>query len=466
MTASAQAVKVANREPMTVARRVLKEFGGNGGPGLVEFRGAFYEWYKGQWCLRDGEWLERMLWIVLENALVQRGDGEFIRYSPTSQKVKDVASAMRAAMHVPQANAPAWLGSPSSPHRPDDLEWCVGFQDKVIEVRPSGIKMYERTPDYFDVVTVPCEWGGLDAKCPVWEQCLEDWGTEKGWVEVLQLMMGYGLVSWRGLGRWFLMYGKVRAGKGVISRVLGMLLGDQAISDKALKDLGERYRLTGLERSRVLLVNEVNALDRTGSEEAVRVIKNMVGGDPVVIEEKYRRLEGASVISPAFPILVSNEVPQMPDKGQGLSAKMVLLPFTRSFLGKEDPSLVKKLKGEMPGIAAWALRGAIRLRASEKPTTLFPELRGDGSRDGVFESLQPFNNFLDDCFVPKPEGFVASRALWKLWQRWSKPKGVNTRGVNQYSLTAKLLAESSWDLRKVRYNDPQKTRGLRGLEVR
>ena len=154
------------------------------------------------------------------------------------------------------------------------------------------------------------------------------------------------------------MYGKIRGGKGTITTVMRKLIGRAAFMSSSLEDLANEFGMDGLECSKVLAINEVNEMDSKGGERVCRVLKNIVGQDPMTINAKHQRQQRNVVIN-AAPMVQSNEIPVLPNKGRGLSGKMLVLPFDVSFEGREDLALEDKLEEELQGIAMWAVCKAL-----------------------------------------------------------------------------------------------------------
>ena len=54
---------------------------------------------------------------------------------------------------------------------------------------------------------------------------------------------------------------------------------------------------------------------------------------------------------------MTNELPRLSDASGALASRFIVLTMTKSFFGKEDHGLTKKLLAELPGILNWALEG-------------------------------------------------------------------------------------------------------------
>ena len=62
-------------------------------------------------------------------------------------------------------------------------------------------------------------------------------------------------------------------------------------------------------------------------------------------------------------MILTNELPYMKDSSGALVERFIVLKLTISFLGREDPMLFERLRGELSGILNWAVEGYRRLRS-------------------------------------------------------------------------------------------------------
>jgi phage/plasmid-associated DNA primase len=261
-----------------------------------------------------------------------------------------------------------------------------------------------------------------------------------------------------------LMYGKIRGGKGTITTIMRKLIGRAAFMSSSLEDLSGEFGMDGLERSKVLAINEVNEVDSKAGERVCRVLKNIVGQDPLTVNVKHQRQQ-RNVIVNAAPMLQSNEIPVLPNKGRGLSGKMLVLPFEVSFEGKEDLYLEDKLEAEMQGIAMWAARGAQRLLGSEiNERWPIPAAAQDAVRLYHLQN-NPFDSFLHARFVQRKDGFVANEVLREQWDDWLESNRIRLH-VPANMLFVRICQESSWGLRQTRLPESQgHERGIVGLSL-
>lgn len=460
MTVGTQDSPLISSEPMKVAESLMRGIFRTPAKksGLWAFRGDFYQWYGNCWVRRDQEWVEDLCWRELEDAHYQEigADGmpRTRRLAPNRQKIDNIVRGLAARVRMPHSNIPVWLNDPSR-----DAGSVIAFQDKLVDAKTGDI--VERTEDWFDPVILPVNYNPA-AECPRWMKCLEEWGNnDPEWSLLLMRWMGYCLMNHRRHARWLLMYGKVRSGKGTIGKVLQALLGIDGFMNTSLDDLSGDFGLDGLEHSRVLCVSEVSELDGREGERATRVLKNIIGQDPITVNAKYKR-QMRNVVVNAAPIIQANEIPRLPNKGRGLSSKMLVLPFDVSFEGHEDPYLIDKLSRELEGIAAWAVQGAIDLEAEDDKFPL-PSRSGDTIQMYHLQN-NPFDYFLEERFMRNDTGFVATDLLWMQWKDWLNKNSIRNLHVSRNQLSIKIETQSSWTLYRHRPHGGK--RGLKGLSLR
>lgn len=466
MTDEVQEV-LESTEPMKVAQEFLNAKGQtkNQKVGIVGWRGSMWAWDGVKWQGRDKQWLEDQCLHWLEDCVYTEYDrkGDFVtrRYAPTPQKMEQVVRCVEAKVRLEdEGTMPMWLpGCPREGFTPGPV---IAFKDVLLDAQ-TGLTM-GRDETWFDNAVLPVNWNP-EAGCPRWEKCLKEWGGgDERWGLLLQRLMGYCLMSHRRYAKWFLWKGKIRSGKGTIMWMLQSLLGRGACMGASLDDFAGEFGLDGVQMSRVLCVSEVSELDTVDGRKAARVIKNIVGEDPMTINiKKVRQLR--NVVCRAVVILQSNEVPSLPNRGRGLSSKLVALPFEVTFEGKEQFDLREELEGELEGIAAWAAKGAMLLEGEVDSRKKWP--LPQGSSDVMWQyhlSNNAFDTFLDELFVKDAHGFMPGDVLWEMWVKWAEANKVK-EWVHRNQLTNKVAHESSWDVKHDRLANGGK-RGLRGLSIK
>jgi putative DNA primase/helicase len=474
MSVATQERPLVNSEPTKVARAVVERAfrTPNRHRGIWWFKGNFWVWVGGEWRRVPPTQMREDLWLLLEDAYVMvGGEGEVVkRYAPNKQRIDNVMEGLVSVTKLPFENMPVWLGErEESP----DLEHTVAFEDKLVTVTPEGFQVRDRDERWFDSVVVKCRWEDGDQGCPRWMRALEEWGEgDPAWAELLRRWMGYCLMPTRKYARWLLKYGKIRGGKGVSDRVLESLVGEAAFVSRGLDDL-VGFDLHGIESARVLNTSEVQGLDGKEAEKCARVLKMCLGGDNIYVKVNYE--VGFQTKVRAAPQVSANEIPNLPNKGMGLSGKMLVLPFDVSFLNREEYDLEGRLRAELPGIARWAMEGALALEQEKGWDGKWPTPRKAEEVRRLYHLQNNFiDAFLEARFVkvavepgdPASKGFVPSHMVRTEFEAWKKENKITTDRLKiPYNmLMLRIEQESTWGV--FRYRTPTQTRGLKGLSLR
>ena len=148
-------------------------------------------------------------------------------------------------------------------------------------------------------------------------------------------------------------------------------------------------------------------------------MKRLTGGDAITCRYLYRDFFS---YTPTFKIVfATNEVPRFTSQGYAMRRRVHILPFSRTFYpaGDEktpirDEHLREKLRAELPGILAWAVRGCLNWQRQglRPPTRVMEETRE------LFESFDSLADFLDEKCVKLPKAQVETGALWKAYLTW------------------------------------------------
>ena len=447
-------------EPMKLAR------------GFVEAKGEklyvsgedVWAWEGGRWVVRSraDTALEVMRW--LEDAWVSRGE-KLVRVGPTPHMAEQVVVCLEAVARAPWNVAPVHLDGRR-------VGRCVLFEDVVVDVAGGKVEVVPRVEAFVDRMVVPCTWEvAKEAGCPRWEQAVDEWSNgDDRWGELLRRWGGYLLCGHREYRKWMLLKGRTAGGKGTISHVLRAIMGKGSFVTTEMEVLAGEHGMGGIPGARVVNISEVTTLDGRGGSQAVAgFCKRVVGGDPLSVNEKYERVVKDMEHRVAL-MMSSNQVPVLPNEGQGLSAKMLVLPITRGFDGGGAEFGLKDrlVREELPGIAAWFVEGARRLEEAQVGgAEMWPRPARAADVELQYRiANNPVDAFLETFFGVDEDGFVAGRIVKRLWAKWAKENGARRVPDNQVLL--EIERESGWAVYRDRLRTSDEapgSRGLRGLRL-
>lgn len=194
---------------------------------------------------------------------------------------------------------------------------------------------------------------------------------------------------------WVLLVGPARAGKGTTGELIKLVVGPQNVASLSFSDLGEQFGLEDAVNKQVLYFDDVKfQVDNryASRSKIVERLLSMSTGTEISINRK-----GVKKFSTSLGMVVacSNDIPTM-GGGAPMTARMHVVPFTKSHVGKEDRGLLERLTEELDAIArrawdAWQgvlARGRRFTSAGELSREILEEVAIGGSSVARFVSEQ------------------------------------------------------------------------------
>ena len=177
------------------------------------------------------------------------------------------------------------------------------------------------------------------------------WPQEPDAIAVLGEWFGY-IVSGRlDLHKILLMVGPTRGGKGVIARILSAMIGKRNVCGPTLNSLGGDFGLAPLIGKSLAVISDARFVGKNSGIVVERLL-SISGEDTLTVNIKYREQWTGKL--PCRLHVISNELPRLGDASTAVIGRIVLLPLSRSWLGKEDHDLEAALLAELPGILNWS----------------------------------------------------------------------------------------------------------------
>lgn len=252
-------------------------------------------------------------------------------------------------------------------------------------------ELLQHTPAVF-YTHLPAYDYAPDATCPQWEEFIsQTFAHDTNGALALQEYFGYVLSGRIDLQKAFMLIGPPRAGKGVITRVLGKLVGNVAATT-LISLARDQFALAPLERAGLITLADMRGTPSQISA-CSGVLLEVIAGDPVSINVKNRPHRQA--VLPGRIFACSNELPEFRDNSQALASWFIYAKLVEGHLGKEDPTLAARLLAELPGIAQWSLQGLQRLNEQGRFTTpgTMAELKEE-----ALATTSPMLTFLEDTY--------------------------------------------------------------------
>jgi P4 family phage/plasmid primase-like protien len=350
--------------------------GGDGGEGTAPSYGLRY--YGGQFYRRrPGVWVE-----VAADDVKQELTGVLQAVTPEhtdTRRIADVLANVKALCRLSIDQAPPlpfYLdgGGPEAAVRPRKLlALRNGLLDLDALAKGGPAKLLPHDWRWLSTTVLPYSFDPR-ATCPSFLRFLREVldadvrtgrlrreGDQR--IRVLQEWFGYCLLPDGRFQRFLVLTGEGQNGKGVVARLLRLLLGPGNVASIGMEALGQRFGLAPLLGKLVNISGDLNEIDNV----AEGVLKQLTGEDPVTIDRKHL---SAIELVPVFKLVfLCNDLPRFRDKSSGVWRRLTAMPFTYQVpADRVDPRLTARLAAELPGILNWALAGLRRLLAQGRFT--------------------------------------------------------------------------------------------------
>jgi putative DNA primase/helicase len=370
--------------------------------------------------------LRQKIYSYLKDAKEKTTQGELKNFNPNKQKADQIVDALQAYCHHDHhpANGVIWLDERKAPNPQFIIsfrngllnvqDWLLNPQTSLIPHTPLLLNVNSLSFDFNPGAQKPNEW--LKFLNLLWPQDLES-------QQLLQEWAGLLLIPETRFQKILLMIGPPRSGKGTIGRILRDLLGDLNVVGPTLSSLGGEFGLQPLLNKILALISDARVNNRGANSIIIERLLSISGEDPLTVNRKF--LSPLTVQLQARIVMMSNELPNMPDASGALAKRYLVLKMNKSWLGKEDSSLFLRLQEELPGILLWALEGLARLQQRKRfiqPVSSAPTI----------EELQaitsPIQAFVSERCEIKSSGYVVIRDLFEEWRSWCKEMGYHFTG--------------------------------------
>lgn len=317
--------------------------------------------YDGQRWVRDEGALEAMRIareipkIILEEASIEDSSEAreaLARWSIVSGKLE----RLKAAVVLGRSE----VGLSCPPSEFDRDPFVIGTKSGRLCLRTGQLSPSLPSDRMTRVVNVEYEPG---ATCPRWETFLaEVFSGDRELIGYIQRVIGYCLSGSVCEQVYWVFWGMGANGKSVLAEVLRLIFCDYYHrADPQLFVRGPQEsragnaspHIAGLKGARLVIASETPPNGRLAETS----LKELTGGDAVTGRFLYGN---PFTFAPSHKlVLLTNHKPRV-SQDTAVWRRMRLVPFNQVFPPeKQDRYLLDKLKAELPGILAWAVRGAI-----------------------------------------------------------------------------------------------------------
>ncbi len=265
---------------------------------------------------------------------------------------------------------------------------------------------------------------------PAWDKFISEvFGGDHEMVEFIQRMAGYALTGSIKEQKLFFLHGSGSNGKSVFLDVLRAIGGTYShnLPSEALmtsKHEGHPTMFASLHGKRLAISSEIEE----SAHWAESRIKSLTGDE--TLTARFMRQDFFTFTVTHKHIIAGNFKPRLKGDDFAMVRRLVLVPFAQRFEGsRRDSNLPDKLRGEYPGILAWAIDGA---RKWASGGLAIPAAVAEASRAYMAEQ-NDLEQWIAECCVRDPKGTAGSAKLYESFKNWKERNGEHAPAMRNFS---------------------------------
>jgi putative DNA primase/helicase len=204
----------------------------------------------------------------------------------------------------------------------------IGLKDSILDIET--MQQFPYSPNWIINNKINLEYDE-NAYSEVMDKTLNKVScNDKEIRSLFEEMLGYTLYRKNTMQSCFILTGEGSNGKSTMLNVLKKLIGKQNYCSLDLRELEETFKPAELHNKLANIGDDISAKYLENSS----VFKKVVTGESFVVQRKYA--QPFELESYATQIFCANELPQVNDKTDGFSRRIIIIPFNAVFT-KADP---------------------------------------------------------------------------------------------------------------------------------
>ncbi len=396
--------------------------------------------WHGQWYAYQGNG-----WREIADIEIQ---GRLVTWLQNDEDLRSHANANYAASAILNLRSHNICGLPESIEKPCWLDsgesarnWVAFRNGVVVNVwryaeaiaagdTPGDECIRELSPDFFSSDFVDYDWDP-DMCAERFHAYMERVQPDADNAVAVCEMMGLLMADTTRYEVFWQLYGSGSNGKTVLLDVIKAMVGVHNVSFVPLPALIENFGAWPVAESKVNICGELPTDTGRGSLYAIEgEFKNCVSGGEIEYQKKNRDKYPAKCR--ARFLMATNSLPTFVDKSDGIWRRLRIIPFGEQITDEEkDVNLAENIiRGEMPGVLAWALDGLAKVIqwGGVAESESGRKAKAD-HRVGCDHERQ----FLDENYEPgESDDRIKSQDLYDHYKEWMRDNGYRSLGVAKF----------------------------------
>lgn len=373
-------------------------------------------WDGRRWCVDTSGQVNRLAHQTVRRIardIPKGADNRLVTIIKTFAKLSESKYQLDAMIDI----AKSLDGIPITPADCNRDPMLLNCLNGTIDLRTGNLGCHRRG----DLITkmIPVRYDPT-AQCPQWLNFLNRIsGGDQAVIDFLQKAIGYSLTGSVQEKALFVLYGSGDNGKTTLLETIRAMLGEyaglaeiDAIMHRG-QDSAKERTIADLHGKRFVTASE--------SEEGQRfneaLIKRLTGMGRLVGRRLY---SNSFEFDPEFKLFLdANYKPTIRGTDNAVWNRIRLIPFTVSIpKSEQDKELGRKLRGELPGILAWAVQGCLKWQREGLGNPTAVEQAGEAYRS----EMDVVQEFLDECCDSDAEAKTPPTDLYDAFSKWCKQR--------------------------------------------
>lgn len=303
-------------------------------------------------------------------------------------------SVVKETLEIIKANSNSIMVS-----RFNQDENIINFKNGILKL--DTMEFTPHTPEYLSTIQINADWSEETVETPIFDSYLDTLtGGNDGLKKMLLQVIGLCISNVNGYRtkKCLFLVGEGNTGKTRIKLLVEKIIGEENCCSLDISDLETRFGPSALTGKRVAGSADLEF----GTASQLKVLKQLVGGDTIIVEEKFK--SPVSFRFDGFLWFGANKMPFFGgDKGPWVYERLIIVPCNNVVPPeKRDPFIVEKMLEERNGIVQKAVVALKELVANNFKFSV-PEVCNE-----ELEKYRKLNSsavaFFEECCVMRPEG--------------------------------------------------------------
>jgi putative DNA primase/helicase len=300
------------------------------------------------------------------------------------------------------------------PVHPDELDadpYLLNVQNGTIDLRTGELREHRREALITKIAPVPYD---RNATARTWAAFLNRVLPSEELRKFVQRASGYSATGDTSEQCMLIHHGPGANGKSTFQETVATALGDYALRTPTETLLAKRSGSVPNDVARLKGARFVTASEtEEGRRLAESLIKDLTGQD--TISARFMRAEWFD-FKPTHKLQLStNHKPEIRGTDNAIWRRIRLVPWGVTVPPSEqDKKLPEKLRGELPGVLAWIVRGCLEWQR----VGLDPPDVVKVATEGYRAEMDVLGDFLEDRCIVEEHATVPFNDLWKAYRSW------------------------------------------------